>query len=176
MPVAKDDYHDRVTVARGVVFILLIAFSAGTARAADIKGRVTAIADGDSFTLTDASRRSYRVRIQGIDAPERAQNFSQASRKSLSDLLFAREVTVIVQKHDQYGRIVGTVMAGGRDAGLEQLRAGLVWFYTYYANEMRTADRAAYLEAQREARVGRRGLWSDAQAVPPWRFRREHRR
>lgn len=158
------------------VLTLALAFIATSAICAEIKGRVTAVADGDSFTLTDAGRRSYRVRIQGIDAPERAQDFSQASKKSLSELLFSRDVTVIVQKHDQYGRIVGTVLAGGRDAGLEQLRAGLVWFYAYYGHEMSGADRAAYLEAQREARVGRRGLWSDAQAVPPWRFRREHRR
>jgi endonuclease YncB( thermonuclease family) len=141
-----------------------------------LAGRVTAIADGDSFVLTDARSRSHRVRIGGIDAPERGQPFSQASKSSLSAMIFKREVVVTTGKVDQYGRVVGTVLAGGHDVGLEQLRSGMAWFYTYYGNEMNSRDRAAFLEAERGAKSARRGLWADARAVPPWRWRRASRR
>lgn len=157
--------------ALSIGFALLAA--ATTLTAATITGRVTAIADGDSFTLTDARQRSTRVRIQGVDAPERRQSFSYASRKSLSDMLYGRTIVVVINKEDQYGRIVGKVMVEGRDAGLQQIRSGLAWFYVHYANEMSSSDRAAYVAAQRDARAARRGLWSEKDPIPPWRFRRE---
>ena len=143
------------------------------ASAATITGRVTAIADGDSFTLTDGRRRSTRVRIQGVDAPERRQAFSYASKQALSDMLYGRDVVVAIDKQDRYGRIVGMVKIDGRDAGLQQIRAGLAWFYSHYSNEMNASDRAAYVAAQRDARAARRGLWSELNPIPPWRFRRE---
>ena len=91
-------------------------------------------------------------------------------------MLFGRDVIVEVNKEDQYGRIVGTVTVDGRDAGLQQIRSGLAWFYTHYANEMTRQNRAAYIAAERDARAARRGLWSQQNPVPPWRFRRERPR
>jgi endonuclease YncB( thermonuclease family) len=116
------------------------------------------------------------VRIHGVDAPERRQAFSYASKQALSEMLFGRDVVVEVNKEDQYGRIVGTVTVDGRDAGLQQIRSGLAWFYTHYANEMTRQNRAAYIAAERDARAARRGLWSQQNPVPPWRFRRERPR
>lgn len=160
---------------RAAAVACVLALVAVDCSSRDIAGRVTAVADGDSLTITDAAKRSYRVRLQGIDAPERAQPFSSVSKAALSRLVFGRDVVVVPQKIDQYGRIVGKLMVNDRDAALEQLRSGLVWFYTHYENEMTPADRAQYLAAQREARLARRGLWVEDRPVPPWQFRR-HRR
>ncbi len=155
---------------------LVLALAAVDASCREISGQVTAVADGDSLTITDAARRSYRVRLQGIDAPERGQPFSSVSKSALSKLVFGRNVVVVPQKTDQYGRIVGKVLVNGRDAALEQLRSGLVWFYTHYEKEMSSADRAQYLAAQRSARESRLGLWADDRPVPPWQYRRNRRR
>ena len=164
-----------MSISRRLALSVILVLAAN-ASAATITGRVTAVSDGDSFILVDAQRRSIRVRIQGVDAPERRQGFSYASKQSLSKMIYRRDVVVNVDKADQYGRVVGTVMVEGRDAGLEQIRAGFAWFYTHYANEMPPVVRTVYIAAQREAKSARRGLWSENDPTPPWRFRRERPR
>ncbi|MEW6210630.1 MAG: thermonuclease family protein [Acidobacteriota bacterium] len=72
----------------------------------------------------------------------------------------------------RYGRIVGKVVADGKDICIEQLRAGLAWFYREYQNELSEEDRRAYADAEAEAKVAKRGLWADANPTPPWDFRR----
>ena len=71
--------------------------------------------------------------------------------------------------------MLGKVLVGGRDACLEQVRAGMAWHYKYYENEQSPADRRLYAEAELEARRARRGLWADPNPTPPWDFRRGKR-
>jgi endonuclease YncB( thermonuclease family) len=79
-------------------------------------------------------------------------------------------------KRDQYGRLVGVVIAFGHDIGLEQGRAGLAWWYRAYAHEQRPEDRQLYELAEQEVRGVRRGLWSEPDPVPPWEWRRRKSR
>lgn len=139
-----------------------------------ITGDVVAISDGDSFTML-SGRRQIKVRIHGIDAPERRQPFSRESRRSLSTLIFRKQVAVDEITTDSYGRVVGVVTVGGIDAGLQQLRSGLAWHYVYYAREQSDSNRRAYAAAERQARSMRRGLWSNPRSVAPWDFRRNGR-
>ncbi len=140
-----------------------------------LEGRVVAIADGDTVTVLDAANTQHRIRLQGIDAPERAQAFGTRSRENLSTLVFNRQVRVEFNSRDRYGRLLGKVLVEGRDANLEQLRAGMAWFYRQYADQLSTTDRPVYEGAEREARARERGLWSDRQPTPPWDFRRANR-
>lgn len=154
-------------------FVLLIALAIGAAaQSTELRGRVVSVSDGDTITVVDASKKQYKIRFNGIDAPESAQDFGQASKKGLSDLVFGKDVVVTWQKVDRYGRIVGTVMVGGENANLEQLRGGLAWYYLHYASDVPPEHRAAYEKAEAEARQARRGLWSQPSPQPPWEFRR----
>jgi endonuclease YncB( thermonuclease family) len=137
-----------------------------------MEGRIVAVLDGDTVTLLDHDKAQHRIRLAGIDAPEKSQAFGQASKQSLSDLVFARDVTVKTGKTDLYGRLVGKIMVLGEDANLEQLKRGLVWHYKAYAREQSQADRLAYAAAEDVARAARVGLWRDADPIPPWTFRR----
>jgi endonuclease YncB( thermonuclease family) len=158
---------------RQAVFALgLICTLTALARAEVIEGRVVGIADGDTITVLDASKTQYRIRLQGIDAPESHQGFGAKSKHHLSDLVYNREVSVEWNKRDRYGRIVGKVFVASRDAGLEQIRAGMAWHYKYYQREQSSRDRRLYENAEQEARAARRGLWSDPNPIPPWDFRR----
>lgn len=152
-------------------FALLCALAA-LGRADVIQGRVVGLADGDTITVLDASKSQHRIRLQGIDAPESRQAFGARSRQHLSDLVFNKEVSVEWEKRDRYGRVLGKVLVGGRDACLAQVQAGMAWHYKYYQDEQSPEDRRLYAEAEREAREARRGLWSDPDPVPPWDFRR----
>jgi endonuclease YncB( thermonuclease family) len=137
-----------------------------------LEGRVVAVADGDTITILDGGNRQTRIRLQGIDAPESGQAFGHVSKRSLSDLVFNKQVVVEYEKTDRYGRTLGKVLTDGRDVCLEQVKAGLAWHYKYYQNEQSPEDRRLYGEAEQEARNSQRGLWADPNPIPPWDFRR----
>lgn len=157
---------------RAAAAMLLLAL---VAKAETITGRVVAIADGDTVTVLDATKTQHRIRLAGIDAPEKAQAFGQRSKESLSDLVFNQEVTVETTKRDRYGRSVGTVMVNGLDANLEQIKRGMAWHYKAYAREQTLQERENYRQAQEASQAARRGLWQDAQPVPPWEWRKRQR-
>lgn len=127
---------------------------------------VTSVIDGDTFVVL-RDKQSIRVRLDGIDAPEKAQPFADRSREHLSQLL-GRSVTLRVTGQDQYGRkLVEALLPDGRSINHEMVRAGYAWWFRRYAARNRT------LEAlEREAREARRGLWRDEEPTPPWEFRR----
>ena len=135
-------------------------------------GHVVSVADGDTIVVIDDAKRSYEIRLQGIDAPEGGQAFGDRSRENLSGLVADKEVTVSWFKRDRYGRIVGQVSINGADICLEQIKAGMAWHYKYFQSEQTAEDRRLYADAEVEARASRLGLWSDANPVPPWNFRR----
>ncbi|HEY0348553.1 MAG TPA: thermonuclease family protein [Pyrinomonadaceae bacterium] len=135
-----------------------------------ITGRIVRIADGDTVTVLDATNTQHRIRLQGIDAPESHQAFGTQSKKSLSDMIFDKDVTVIYDKTDQYGRLVGKILLNGKDVNLEQVKAGMAWHYKEYEREQSPEDRELYARAEDEARSARRGLWVDASPTEPASF------
>ena len=166
---------------------LVLAFAGTAAGSQALDGRVVSIEDGDTVTILDAGNVQHRVRLAGIDAPERGQQGAQRSRESLAALVYEQPVRVASHKRDPYGRIVGTLWVAppgapcrGRpecpatlDAGLAQLQAGRAWWFRRYAAEQRVEERASYEAAERDARARRIGLWRSGTAVPPWEWRRE---
>lgn len=143
--------------------------------AAQLEGEVVGLSDGDTVTVLDATRTQYKVRLSGIDAPEKYQPFGNRSKQHLADLVFRRQVVVEWSKRDRYGRIVGKVLVGGRDACLAQVTAGLAWHYKAYQGEQSPEDRVAYAAAEDAARAKRVGLWQEATPVSPWDFRHARR-
>ena len=93
----------------------------------DVVGRVVKVSDGDTITVLDSSKTQHKIRLQGIDAPEKSQAFGNASRKFLAGLVANHEVRVAWSKRDRYQRILGTVFVDGKDANLEMLKAGMAW-------------------------------------------------
>lgn len=135
----------------------------------DLVGRVVKVADGDTITVLDASKTQHKIRLQGIDAPEKGQAFGKVSRQYLAGMVAGREVRVAWQKRDRYQRILGTVFVDGKDANLEMLKAGLAWHYKKYDST------PAYAQAEAAARAAKRGLWQDKSPIEPESFRKEKR-
>ncbi len=158
--------------ARMALFCALIVGISTVALADTLIGKVVGVADGDTITVLDDQQTQHKVRLMGIDSPEKAQPFGQNAKQSLSDLVFGRSVNVEWQKLDRYERIVGKVLVNGQDANLEQIRRGLAWHYKKYEREQEPLDRATYSQAEIEARMGNRGLWSDPEPIPPWDWRK----
>lgn len=153
-------------------FCISLFFAATALQAATLSGRVVAIADGDTITILDSSNTQHKVRLAGIDAPEKKQAFGNVSKKSLSDMVYGKQVSVDYNKQDRYGRTVGKVNVDGVDANLEQVKRGLAWFYKKYQNEQPIEDRLDYLHAQEAAEHSKVGLWVEPTPIPPWDFRK----
>lgn len=142
------------------------------ANAAELTGRVTDIASGDSMTIVDASGIEYKIRLSGIDAPEKQQPFGQESKKSLADMVFGKKVTVNWIKRDYHKRVVGKVMLNKTDVNLQQVKRGMAWVFKHFVNDPYSQDEADYVDAQEQAEDSRLGLWTQRDPIPPWEFRR----
>lgn len=160
----------------GVLVIAAFAILTTATHAETLTGRVVGIADGDTLTLLDASKTQHKIRLAGIDSPEKGQAFGQVCKKSLSDLAYDRVAAVESSKLDRYGRVIGKVLVGGQDVNLEQVRRGCGWHYKKYQNEQSLEDRLSYNRAEEEARNNRVGLWADSAPVAPWDWRAERRK
>ncbi len=147
-----------------------------------LTSRVVAVADGDTVTMLDAGQHPVKVRLSGIDAPEKKQPYGTRARQHLADLVFGKVVEVDWQKHDRSRRIIGRMIAPEEhcaaancartvDAGLSQLTAGLAWHYKQYAKAQPRAERERYAAAEYEAHLKHLGLWADPHPVPPWDWR-----
>ncbi|WP_169295630.1 thermonuclease family protein [Advenella sp. EE-W14] len=149
-----------------IVFALVLNTLAGQAQASQLKGKVVSIADGDTLTILQNDKTQKRIRLGEIDAPESKQAFGQRSKESLIQICGGQNAVVQVQDIDRYGRVVGRVNCNGVDANVEQLRRGMAWVYDSYAK-----DKSLY-DVQSQAKKARKGLWSDANPVAPWLWRK----
>ena len=147
---------------------------AGERRTADagrrvIEGKVIRVVDGDTIEIVSSGAK-IRVRLSGIDTPERGQPWAEESRAALLERVQGREVRVNEVAIDRYGRSVGEVYADDVCVGCELVREGHAWVYR------RFTDDRVLLELEAQARIAKRGLWGlpETQRIAPWEWRREH--
>lgn len=151
-----------------LLIILTLAYIILPARA--ITGKVTGVKDGDTIEILK-ERTSYRIRLAGIDCPEKKQPYGSQAKQFVSELCFGKTVTARILSQDRYGRHIALIiLPDGRNLNHELLRHGLAWHYKQYSKNRHLAA----LEA--EARQRRIGLWSDKNPIPPWEFRRRSRK
>jgi endonuclease YncB( thermonuclease family) len=149
-----------------------------------LQGQVVGITDGDTLTVLDATQRTHKIRLAGIDAPEHNQAFGQRAKQHLSALVFGQHVDVHWDKLDRYQRTVGKVMAAPPscskapalcthtvDINHALIAAGMAWWYKKYAAEQPPADAALYERTELQAHQARLGLWSEPAPMPPWQWR-----
>ena len=142
----------------------------------ELIGKVVRVLDGDTFELL-VDQRPVRIRVTGIDAPEKDQPFGQQSRQSLASMVDNNPVAVLVRGKDRYGRTLGTVYAKictpapcrSVYVNTEQVKAGMAWAYRFHGQ----AVDPAMLKLETQARSERVGLWSAPNAVEPWKWRHQ---
>ena len=146
-----------------------------SAQALTLTGCVVRVADGDTVTVMDQAQQIYKVRLAGIDAPEKNQAYGERSRQSLYDMVNGKNVQLETHKRDKYGRHVGTLKVDKMDVNLTQVQRGMAWHYTAYAREQLEQDQQSYSAAERQAREAKLGLWADGAALAPWAWRQGER-
>ena len=136
-----------------------------------LEGICVGVSDGDSLHLELPDGERVRVRLYGIDAPEKNQECALAARKKLGKLIYDKEIRVEVLDVDKYGRYVGKVYAGARYVNRYMLKEGLAWHYKHYA-----ADDELLAEAEARAKAAGRGIWATESPCRPRVFRSEQRK
>ena len=155
--------------------LLVLTIIVTPAWAETFSGRIVHVADGDTVTLLTQSKQQIRIRISGIDAPEKAQPYGNRSKQNLERLAHSKDAIADCPKKDKYKRYVCKVLVDNLDVGLEQLRSGLAWWYRAYSNEQSAEDRTTYETAEIAASKAGIGLWKDDFSMPPWQWRTEKR-
>ena len=165
---------DRITFFRTCALVFILSVKAFAAVADSFEGRVVKVSDGDTITvLTQGERR--KVRLGGIDAPEKDQPFGRKSREYLASMVAGKDVVIQFDKTDRYGRIIGKILVDNRDANLEQVKAGMAHWYEFYKADQSKTDQRAYRDAEHQARSAGIGLWSDPHPIDPYDWRKGKR-
>lgn len=142
--------------------------------------KVAEVFDGDSFNLIAANQKTVRIRIAGIDAPEKRQPYSNKAKESLESLLMSGTITLTLIKIDRFERWVAHVSVDQQDIGLRQIQLGYAWFFTRYQQDLDDRRKSDYARAEEDARRDGLGLWAGIAASvknpalapePPWKFR-----
>ena len=132
------------------------------------EGRVVGITDGDTFTIL-VKDSSIKIRLHGIDSPEKRQVFGIEAKKGLSNLIFNKQITVQANGHDRYGRLIGIAFLDSICVNEFMLRNGLAWHYLKYDSNPK------WSKLESEAKELKVGLWSDSLQVEPWDWRKNRK-
>jgi micrococcal nuclease len=137
-------------------------------------GEVVGITDGNTIiVLNSETMKNVKIRLYGIDTPEKGQAFGKKAKQFTSGMVFGKVVEVEVMDTDRYGRTVALVAVNKQILNEELLKAGYAWVYYQYCHEMICH---AWADYQFAAKLDKRGLWRDPDPIPPWEFRRKKRR
>jgi micrococcal nuclease len=152
------------------LWLLFLLIACNVTDNTDQNGKVVGISDGDTFTMLGTGNQQVKVRLYGIDCPEKAQAFGTVARQQLSDLIFGEIVRLNRKDTDRYGRTVAIVYTkNGLNVNEEMLRSGLAWHYKQYDKNPAWDDLVA--QAQRQ----KLGLWAQSHPTPPWLWRKDKR-
>jgi endonuclease YncB( thermonuclease family) len=156
-----------------VTILIITILIAGCRRRSSeeyVSGKVVKALDGDTYDLLLNDGTTVRIRMEGIDAPEKGMPFSHVSKEYLGKLCQGQTVEAWIRGEDRHGRkLAFTYLEDGREVSREMLKAGLAWHYKEYNSDEELSD------LETEARQAKRGLWKDANPMAPWDNRRLHR-
>ena len=163
--------------------LIIILFLTSTYTFADFDAEVINIIDGDTIDVQDSSGEKLRIRLLGIDAPEKLQPFGKESMLYLKKIINGKSVSII-SKPDKnkpytrgyYKRVIGKVVLNTRDINLEMIKKGMAWHFKKYKKSQPIDDRQSYNKAESESRKKYIGLWSEDSPLPPWKWRQQNRK
>lgn len=143
-----------------LTFLLISYFNTQTFTA-----KVVGVLDGDTIDVL-FNNEQIRIRVDGIDCPEKRQAFGTKAKQFTSDFCFGKNVIIKKKDVDRYGRTIARVIYNGKDLSEELVKEGFAWHYKKYSDD----EFLSRLEIQ--ARRSGVGLWCEDDPVAPWCFRK----
>ena len=146
--------------------VVMACDSTRTHAVADFHAKIIHITDGDTIAVLNNTNDQIKIRLNGIDCPEKAQAYGNKAKQFTQDLVAGKMVTIKAYGQDKYGRTIGeVVLADGRTLSQELIKAGYAWWFFKYSDD----EQLGILEVQ--AKIAKVGLWVDKNPMPPWIFR-----
>ncbi len=137
----------------------------------NVSGKVISVLDGDTYDILISGNETIRIRMEGIDAPERGMPFYKVSKQYLADMCFSKTITIHITGIDIHNRILAyTYITDGIELSHAMIKAGLAWHYVKYNSDQVLSD------LETAARLHKMGLWFDANPMAPWTNRSLHRK
>lgn len=155
-----------------IVWLSLILFLTLPYPALGWSGKVVGVSDGDTITVL-RDRQPQKIRLYGIDCPEKRQPFGKKAKQFTSELVFGKFVEIEPVATDRYGRTVAFVSVENITVNKELIKEGLGWVYVRYCKLPLCVE---WQGLQLAAQTEKRGLWGDSHHIPPWEYRRQKKR
>jgi len=131
-----------------------------------IVGRVVKVTDGDTVTLLTKENQQIKIRLEGIDAPEKGQDFGNKATLYVRRLCEGKTVTVIKTGTDRYKRVLGILYVENLNVNEYLVCQGLAWHYKQF-NKSHRLD-----SIEKLARKEKLNIWSLPNPIPPWEYRK----
>lgn len=148
----------------------IVLFCATPCIGAEFSGQVIGTLDGDTIEVLH-NQHPERIRLYGIDCPEKGQAYWQKAKQATSALVFGKGVTLQTYDKDKYKRtIADVILPDGTNVNHELVKAGWCWWYRKYAPDNSELERL-----EQDARDAKKGLWADPKPVPPWVWRKSRK-
>lgn len=149
---------------KNLIYLFLLCSCLSFAQTMTVK--VVGVTDGDTVNVLAPGNEMLKIRLAEIDAPEKSQDFGQAAKKHLSDLIYDKTVQLIIIDIDRYGRSIGKIYLDNVYVSYLMIKDGYAWHFKKYS------DSEVLARAENEARKNKKGLWLVPGAVAPWEWRK----
>jgi len=161
------------SILYSTIFLLLLSCNNNTQQvtlAKKTSGKIIGIIDGDTYDLLTEDNKTIRIRMEGIDAPEKGMPYCNVAKKHLSSLCYGKKITLDGNKKDRNGRIIAySYLDDSTELSHEMIKAGFAWHFKKYSSDSSLAN------LELEARNLVLGLWKDKNPIAPWEIRKLHR-
>ena len=159
-------------------FVIIFTLNINYLRA-DFTAKVQRVVDGDTVHVIDKAGKKFKVRLTGIDAPEKNQPYGLASTYKLTEILINKLVLLKSKPNngkpytiDRYKRVLAKIILDGRDINLSQVLRGYAWHFKRYQKQQSPSDRELYSQAELNAKKNKLGLWNEKKPIAPWKWRK----
>ena len=159
-------------------FVIIFTLNINPLRA-DFTAKVQRVVDGDTVHVIDKAGKKFKVRLTGIDAPEKNQPYGLAATYKLTEILINKLVLLKSKPNngkpytiDRYKRVLAKIILDGRDINLSQVLRGYAWHFKRYQKQQSPSDRELYSEAEIDAKKNELGLWGEKNPIAPWKWRK----
>ena len=159
-------------------FVIIFTLNINPLRA-DFTAKVQRVVDGDTVHVIDKAGKKFKVRLTGIDAPEKNQPYGLAATYKLTEILINKLVLLKSKPNngkpytiDRYKRVLAKIILDGRDINLSQVLRGYAWHFKRYQKQQSPSDRELYSEAEIDAKKNKLGLWGEKNPIAPWKWRK----
>ncbi len=159
-------------------FVIIFTLNINSVRA-DFTAKVQRVVDGDTVHVIDKAGKKFKVRLTGIDAPEKNQPYGLAATYKLTEILINKLVLLKSKPNngkpytiDRYKRVLAKIILDGRDINLSQVLRGYAWHFKRYQKQQSPSDRELYSEAEIDAKKNELGLWGEKNPIAPWKWRK----